>query len=80
MLMIDPARCFSIVFITAWVEMNTLVRLVEMTSSHSAAFMRRSRLSRVMPALLTRMSIRPWAATVFEMRLSIDSRDETSTT
>ena len=35
------------------------MRLVLTTSSHSSSLMRRIRLSRVMPALLTRMSIRP---------------------
>ena len=57
--MILPWRTFIIPRSTPFASLNTALRLVAITASHSSSFMRRSRLSRVMPALLTRMVIAP---------------------
>jgi hypothetical protein len=46
-------------FCTAWQHRNMLVRFVVSTAFQSASGSLNSRLSRVMPALFTRMSIRP---------------------
>ena len=62
MLMIRPARAFIIGRATARVIQKGPARFVAMTASHSSSSIRISRLSRVMPALLTRMSIVPKAA------------------
>ena len=61
--MMRPLRWLIIGLSTAWQSVNAAVRLVASTSSQSARFMRSISWSRVMPALLTRMSIRPWRAT-----------------
>ena len=60
---IRPRRCFSIGLSAAWHSEKAEVRLVAITSSQSARFIRSMSWSRVMPALLTRMSSRPWRAT-----------------
>ena len=44
---------------TCWMQRYAEVRLVCRTASQSARFMRMTSWSRVMPALLTRMSILP---------------------
>ncbi len=59
MLMIRPARALSIGLAMARVIQNGPERLVSMTGAHSSASIRIIRLSRVMPALLTRMSTLP---------------------
>src|ERR1035438_8855329 len=58
-LMIRPQRCLSIAGITLWMQRYAEVRLVLRTESQSARFMRMTSWSRVMPALLTRMSTLP---------------------
>ena len=58
--MIRPARCFIIGRSTACAQANAAVRFVARTASQSAGFIRTMSWSRAMPALLTRMSIRPW--------------------
>ena len=59
MLMIRPARALSIGRAIARVIQNGPDRFVSITASHSSPSIRISRLSRVMPALLTRMSTDP---------------------
>ena len=54
-----PPRCFIIGRIAALVTRNAPRRFRSSTASHSSALMRISRLSRVMPALFTRMSSLP---------------------
>ncbi|MNT61421.1 hypothetical protein D3C72_1990660 [compost metagenome] len=57
--MMRPLRAFIMPRMTALLVRNTLVRLVSMIDAQSSSFMRISRLSRVMPALLTRIEIGP---------------------
>ena len=59
MLMIRPLRAFTIGRAMARVIQNGPDRFVAITASHSSALMRMSRLSRVIPALFTRMSMLP---------------------
>jgi hypothetical protein len=59
MLMIRPQRLLTICDITACVIKNAPVRFVESTSSQSFRFIRRARISRVIPALLTRIFTPP---------------------
>ncbi len=61
--MMRPQRAFIMGESRAWVSRNVPVRLAWRTSVKSAAFMRRARLSRVMPALLTRTWTAPKRAT-----------------
>src|SRR5438105_5319229 len=56
---IRPPRCFIIGRIAAFVTRNAPRRFRSRTASHSSADMRSSRLSRVIPALFTRMSSAP---------------------
>ncbi len=63
MLMMLPERAFSMVRNTALVRLKQLLRLTCMMSSHCSSDMRISSVSRVMPALLMRMSTVPNAAT-----------------
>ena len=55
--MIRPWRAFIMPRSTPFASRKAGFRLVAMIASHSSSFMRSSRLSRVMPALLTRMAI-----------------------
>src|SRR2546425_1001282 len=73
-----PLRCFSIGRRAAWVQRKTPVRFVARTCCQSSSFMRRTRLSRVMPALFTRWSIRPWAFTTSSKAASTEARSATS--
>ncbi len=57
MLTIRPQRARVIGRARCLVQWKQLVRLVEMTSFQSASLIRKSSPSRVIPALLTRMSI-----------------------
>ena len=68
--MIRPARAFIMPRSTARDSRNTDLRSVSITSSHSASFMRRRRLSRVMPALLTRMPTAPYSFSIAAMQAS----------
>ena len=68
MLMMRPERAFSIERLTARVHRNTPVRLRSITLFQSEVFIRISRPSLVMPALLTRTSRRPdFSSTVLTM-------------
>ncbi|MMZ67292.1 hypothetical protein D1872_298650 [compost metagenome] len=62
MLMIRPERCFIIGRVTALIPLNTPFKFVSMTSSNSSSFIRIIKLSLVIPALFTRMSILPQAS------------------
>ncbi len=66
--MMRPWRAFIMPRSTAFARRNTGFRLVAMMASHSSSFMRSSRLSRVMPALLTRIVDRA------EARLDVGER------
>src|SRR5688500_11022433 len=57
--MIRPKRAFIIGRAAPRISRNAASRLTRMTSSNSSSFIRISKLSRVMPALLTRMSSFP---------------------
>ena len=59
MLMIRPDRWRTIDLSTAWMQVNTADRFVASTASQSSRFMRSMSVSRVMPALLIRMSTLP---------------------
>src|SRR5690606_6813137 len=59
MLTMRPRRAFIMPRITALQLRKTLVRLVSRIACQSSSFIRISRLSRVMPALLTRIEIAP---------------------
>ena len=63
MLMIRPRRLFIIGRAAARVNRNVPRRLMLITASHCSSFMRTMTLSRVMPALLTRMSSVPHSLT-----------------
>jgi len=60
--MMRPKRAFIIDRAAARINRNAASRLIRMTSSNSSSFMRIRRLSRVTPALLTRMSSLPLSA------------------
>ena len=62
--MMRPRRCRIIGFSTACVSANAAVRLVASTASQSSRFIRSINWSRVIPALFTRMSIRPCRSSV----------------
>ena len=64
MLMIRPARALIIGRITARVMLKAPVRLTVRTSAQALSVIRMTRSSRVMPALLTRMSTRPSSLSV----------------
>ncbi len=57
--MMRPDRCFIIGRTTALEQLKAPLRLMLRIKSQSASLMRIIRLSRVVPALLTRMSTRP---------------------
>ena len=64
MLIIDPFFCFSIGCKTALVRLNTDLRLTVRTLSHWSSVILIRRVSLVMPALFTRMSIFPKSLTI----------------
>ena len=78
MLTMWPARCRSIGRKAAWMHRKTPVRLVARTLSQSSGFMRSTSVSRVMPALLTRMSSLPKRCWTDRKRVSTASGDDTS--
>src|SRR5574337_468000 len=59
MLMMVPPRCLLIYLSAALAHRNEPFKLMPSTKSQSSSFIRRISPSRVMPALFTRMSIRP---------------------
>ncbi len=76
MLMMRPLRAFIIPRSTAFDRRNTEARFVCSTASQSSCFMRSSSMSRVMPALLQRISIVPSFASMSAMTASMDSHIE----
>ena len=80
MLMMDPARCFIIFRANALVIKNTLFRLTDSTRSQSSSFILISSVSRVIPALLTRISSRPSSPITFLERPVTVSESDTSAT
>jgi hypothetical protein len=62
-LMIRPLRCSIMWGAAALMHAQTPFRLVAITSSNSVSLMSHNMLTRVMPALLTRMSMPPKAST-----------------
>ena len=52
-----PQRCFSMRRLTAFMHKNVPFKLAFITASKSSSLIRIRRLSRVTPALFTRMSI-----------------------
>ena len=68
--MIRPLRAFIMGRITACESLNTELKLVEITSDHSSPFIRIDKLSLVIPALLTKISMRPNSLTMPSMMLS----------
>src|SRR3979411_1132537 len=80
MLTMRPLRAFIMPRKTALDRRNTEARLVSRTASQSSSFMRNSKVSRVMPALLQRMPITPSFASMSSSAASIESGLTTSRT
>src|SRR5512134_245086 len=78
MLITLPYRCFIMGRVTARVRRYVPLRLTRTTESNSSSDMRIRRLSRVIPALLTRMSIFPCASRMFLIPASTWARSLTS--
>jgi len=77
--MMRPLRCLMNGRVSALVKLNAPLRLVLITVSHSSSLMRMSRLSRVTPALFTRMSTRPASSRIFPAAASTAAVSDTST-
>src|SRR5258708_29499247 len=71
MLMMRPERAFIMPRNTALESRNTDLRLVSITASHSASFMRMARLSWAMPALLTRTDTGAYGCSIAATRSSM---------
>jgi len=80
MLMMRPQRAFIMALTNACVSRNMPVRFVCMTSSQSLRFMRSSSVSRVMPALFTRICTGPRRPSASLATVLIDSSLLTSST
>src|SRR5690606_3643379 len=80
MLMMRPQRAFVMPRTKARVMRNTESRLVDSTDAHSSSFMRSIRLSRVMPALLTRISTLPCCSCTRSAKASTEAGEDTSRT
>ena len=78
--MMRPLRAFIMPRSTALDNRNTEARFVLMTASQSSLFMRSSRVSRVMPALLQRMLIAPSFASISPISASTEACLATSST
>src|SRR5512139_707975 len=65
MLITLPYRCFIMWRVTVLMRRNVPLRFTRTTASNSSSDIRSRRLSRVIPALLTRMSIFPCASRMF---------------
>ncbi len=75
--MMRPQPWSSMPSITCLVTLNRLLRLVSMTVRQSSSVILRNTPSRVIPALLTRMSIVPCSAFAFSKAALVDSQSET---
>ena len=60
--------------VTAWMKLNADLRFTVSTASHWASLMRIIRPSLVMPALFTRISMRPKSLTISSMTLCVSSK------
>ena len=78
--MMRPERCFIIGRTQARARRKAAVRSVSTTSFQASSFMRITSVSRVMPALLTRTSMRPNSATVSATALAEASPSQTLST
>ena len=79
MLTIDPrVPSFTIARATAWPHRNIDLRLTASTRSKSSSARSRKSQACVMPALLTRRSMRPWRSSVCCTRASTSALRETS--
>ena len=76
--MMRPLRCLIIGLSTACTLVNAAVRFVWMTASQSSRFIRSISVSRVMPALFTRMSMRPLPAMMAATAASTPAASVTS--
>ena len=74
MLMIEPLFWRAIMGVTAWMKLNADLRFTVSTASHCASDMRIIRPSLVMPALFTRMSMRPKSFTIRSMTSCVSSK------
>ena len=75
-----PARDFIMPRSTARESTKALFRLVDWMSSHSSSFMRMSRLSRVTPALFTRIETGPTCAATLSTSAAQAAESRTSST
>src|SRR5687768_9067677 len=75
-----PERAFIMPRSTARESTKIERRLAACTSSHSSSFMRASRLSRVMPALFTRIATGPWSFCTASMKAPQAAASRTSST
>ena len=73
MLTILPLFCLAITLNTGLVTLNAELKLVSITACQCSSLMRMNRSSRVIPALLTRMSMRPHFSTTVLTIVSIVS-------
>ena len=78
MFMIEPLRAFNIGLITAFVKLKTDFKFTRMTSSHCSSLMRMSKVSRVIPALFTKMSTVPNSATTSSTNVCAALKSEAS--
>ena len=74
MLMIEPLFWRAMTGTTAWMKLNADLRLTVSTASHWASDMRIIRPSLVIPALFTRMSIRPKSFMIWSMTACVSSK------
>ena len=73
-----PYRCFTICRAAAFMQRKVPFRLALMTASKSSGFISIRRLSRVIPALFTRMSMRPKVLRAASIRAFTSSSFDTS--
>ncbi len=78
--MMRPLRAFIMPRSTALLRRNTEPRFVSITASQSSGFMRSSKVSRVMPALLTRIVTAPSFASMSAIAASQAAPSATSST
>ena len=76
--MIEPALAFIMVRVTAFTVLKQDLRLILITSSQFSSDILISKLSRVIPALFTRMSIPPKNVTTSPINLSAAAKSEAS--
>ena len=72
--MMLPAFCRIITGVTAWMKLKADLRLTLMTMSHCCSLIRIMSPSRVIPALLTSMSMRPNSFVISSITLCVSSK------